>query len=487
MKNPKQPHKKQQTTKIEKNVKSSQVTVSVPTSGINWKTFSIKLCLLFVIILAVIVFTDIKGYFTADQTDNHVNSKWKSFYKFTKTKNVDIIFIGNSHVITGVEPYIMSVATGCNCFILGNAGTDIADAWFHLGEALKLTKPKLIILETYCIGNSQKVTNNDIAQIKSFEAHNDVIYKLQTMPELFYSDSWVKAWSPSIRNHTFLLTDMNRIKYNIKNPNPPQSDKLDLGRFSRFTSGLEDSIIAKYDSLGAPVKGSEYKISDHSRKYLKKIMNLCEKNNVRVLFLTIPMYYRHIDNYSEWKETLGEELQKYSYTQWLDLQQPYDSLSYTKDAFENTYTANQHLTFFGMSVTSYKIAKFLFENNYTLPDRTKEASWITDFNNQDHFVFNQQSIPETGYKTIAKDQTIEGLHIKELLVKELSNSNRVVLKVDNNENLKSTITVQFLIEYHNTIHSIPIQMHTFVEINPPQHKVYFAELKKDVRLIGFNQ
>ncbi|MDR1198657.1 MAG: hypothetical protein LBK94_06550 [Prevotellaceae bacterium] len=462
--------------------------IAVSKKPFKWRKFSVKVLLLFIIIISVVIFTDSKGYFTADQSNNHINRKWKSFYNFTKTKEVDILLLGNSHIITGIDPFTLSVATSCNGFILGNAGTSIADAWFHLGEALKHTNPKTVVLETYCIGNTEKIKNDDISQIQSFEAQSDVFYKLKTMPGLLYSDSWIKAWSPSIRNHSFLLKDMNRIKYNIKNPNPSQPERLDLGRFARFPSGLEDSTIAKYDRLGAPVKGGEYKVSDHSRKYLKKIMALCKAKNIPVVFLTVPMYYKHIDSYPQWKATLNEELQKYPEAQWLDLQLPYDSLSYTKEAFENTYDKNQHLSNTGMYITAYKLADFLFQNNYSLPDRSKENVWIADFKSQYQFVYNQDAVAGmAGCTSVLKDKYIGNLHIKELLEIQGDKTKTAVLKIENNQELLSSIAVTLLLQQNNNVFNRSITMYSYSSVNPPLHKVYFVNLPNDVKVLGIKE
>jgi hypothetical protein len=159
----------------------------------SWWKFSAKILLLFLIILSVVIFTDKKGYFTADQSNNHIRKKWAFFYDYTKTKEVDVIILGNSHVITGVDPFVLSDATSSTCFILGNSGTGIIDAWFQLGEALKHTQPKLVVLETYCIGNGKKPKGEAIPYLQSFDAQKDVFYKLRCMPQLFYSDSWIEA------------------------------------------------------------------------------------------------------------------------------------------------------------------------------------------------------------------------------------------------------------------------------------------------------
>ena len=474
--------------KKQKHIKQTQ-TVSKPTieqKPFSWRRFSVKTLMLFIIVFSVIIFTDGKGYFTADQSNNHIGRKWASFRDYTKTKEVDVILLGNSHVITGVDPFVLSDATSSTCFVLGNAGTSIIDAWFQLGEALKHTQPKLVVLETYCISNGQKPEGEATPYFQSFDAQNALFYKLKCMPKLFYSDSWMAAWSPTIRNHSFLLTDMDRIKYNVKNPKELKSTKLDLGRFSRFASGLQDSTLLKYDSFGSPIKGEEYRISPFTKKYLREIMEMCKARNIEVLFLTVPMYYKHIKDYDLWKTTLNEELNKYPEAKWLDLQASYDTLIYTPDMFENTYEANQHLSNLGMTVTAYKLAEFI-RNNYPdlLPDRSKDAKWINDFKATDHFAYNQYiAAGMTDFSSIVKDKQVGNFYIKEFARQDNKDSEHLILKVKNRDNLPNNLTVQCLVTMQGTNLIAPLQMVSVKEIFPPQHKVYIANIRKDVTING---
>ncbi|MBW7867379.1 MAG: hypothetical protein H3C31_03525 [Brumimicrobium sp.] len=450
----------------------------------SWWKFSIKIILLFLAVLLVVIYTDKKGYFTADQKNNHIKRKWASFYDYTQKKEVDVIILGNSHIITGVDPFVLSDATSSTCYILGNSGTGIIDAWFQLGEALKHTHPKLVILETYCINNEEKFGGNITPYLQSFDAQNDVLYKLKRMPQLFNSDSWVSAWSPSIRNHSFLLTDTERINYNIKNPKEHKSKKLDLGRFARFGFGLQDSTLAKYDSIGAPANGKEFQISAFSKKYLKEIMEICEAKGIPLLFLTIPMYYKHVAHYDSWKATLNEELKKYPNSKWFDLQMPYDTLLYTPSMFENTYKENQHLSNLGMMVTAYKLAGYIDENYPNLlPDRSKDQKWINDFKTSTHFVYNQNIADGMkGFTSIIKDKQIGDFHIRELAMQVNKESDRVILKIDKHENLRDTLTVQYSITMQGNDFITPIKMYKMKGIFPPKHEVYFIDVRKDVKI-----
>jgi len=472
--------------KKQKYIKQAQVAKSqeIKQKPFSWLKFSIKIFVLFFAVLSIVIFTDKKGYFTADQSNNHIRRKWASFYDYTKTKEVDVIILGNSHIITGVDPFVLSDATSSTCYILGNSGTGIIDAWFQLGKALKNNQPKLVILETYCINNLEKPKGEAIPYLQSFDAQKDVFYKIQSMPQLFYSDNWIAAWSPSIRNHSFLLTDTARIKYNIKNPKEPKPTKLDLGRFARFGYGLQDSTLMKYDSIGAPVKGEEYQISDFTKRYLKKIMEMCEAREIPVLFITVPMYYKHVSGYDVWKSTLYEELKTYPKSKWFDLQMPYDTLIYTPDMFEDTYEKNQHLSNLGMMVTAYKLAEYINDNYPNLlPDRSKDSKWINDFKNTDHFAYNQ-NVTEgmTGFTSIIKDKQIGNFHVIELVLQENKESNRLILKIAKQDILPQKLTVQYNLTMQGSNFIAPLQMFSIKEIFPPRHKVYVADIKKEVKI-----
>ncbi len=455
-------------------------------NSFSWNSFLIKVLIFCAIIISVVLYTDSKGYFNADQKNNHIRKKWSSFYDYTQQKQVDVVILGNSHVLTGIDPFVLSDATSSVCFMLGNSGTNIMDAWFQLGGVLKQTKPKLVVLETYCINNTNSPKDEEIIPyLQSFDAQSDFTHKIQCMPHLFQSDYWIGAWSTTIRNHSFLLTDTARIKFNIKNQDEIQSKKLNLGRFARFGFGLQDSTLAKYAKLGAPVKGNEYRISEFSKKYLRKIMDLCQKENIPVLFLTVPMYHKHVSNYAAWKQTLSQELKKYTKAKWLDLQAHYDSVLYTPEMFENTYAENQHLSNAGMTASAYKLAQYIF-GNYPklLPDRSQDKKWIDDFSTTDHFIYNQPvPVGMPGFLSIIKNKQIDKFCIKELAIIQIQKTNRLILKVNKKPNLPEKITVECKFTSMGKEMIAPLNMVKPKELFSPNYVVYIADLKPNIKII----
>jgi hypothetical protein len=319
-----------------------------------------KTLFLFSIIAIPVIYTDQKGYFFAEHYFRHVHAKMNAFYKVSSEKNVDVIILGNSHACTSINPILLSEITGNYCFILGNPGTGIPDSWFQLGEGLKHTKPKLVIIETYCINEEDKYTKKAVTQIQTLESNRDFWYKLKSTPELLPVKNWLEAWSQTIRNHHIIFKEPHKLVSNIQSKRKPQIDE-NRGMRPVLRLSLQDSILQKYETEGPPVDGEKKVITNYSKKYLSKTVEMCKSRGIPILFVTAPMYFKHVKNYTAWEKTLSDELQKYQ-ENWLNLQNPYDTAAYTPNMFENTYDPNQHISVDGMAVTTKKIADYLKAN-----------------------------------------------------------------------------------------------------------------------------
>lgn len=449
-----------------------------------WVKLAFKLLFLFLAVLTVILITDGKEYFVGDQSNNHSGRKWHAFYEFAekKSKNVDVVVLGNSHASAGVEPYILSENTGSYCFILNTPGAGSVDLYYNLVEVLKYCKPKLVIVETSClIGNG---IGKEWASIQSIESKKGFCNRLSLIPYYLSSDDWVKAVSPTIRNHSFLLTDTARIAYNVKNvgknKNPQKSD-FEIGRFSHGNDGMTDSVYNLYKKNPGPLKRSSCYIADQTRKYVHKLYELCQENGIELMFLTVPMHPLAYEDYSYLKKVNQEFIHEFPKAKWLDLQQNCDTTIYTRAAFNNEYGGWQHNTYQGMVLNTYQLCDFIYKNYASkLPNRTSDRSWIEDFSKDGNFIYNQP-IADTmkNCQIIAKNVDINGLHIRECFIKKETNNNTLILKIDNTTALPDKLAV--IIKLPESSQLARIDMTTTPTINPPQYKVYMIGLIKEVQ------
>lgn len=440
--------------------------------------FFLKLGLFICIVSIAIVYSDQKGYFNPDLRNNHTIKKWDTFYKFSKRNNVDVLLMGNSHLYTGINPKNLSVTLGCNAFILASPGTKISDTYWGLKEALLECSPSVVVIETYGIDyfNQYNLSAGNLSdQFKSFSARKNFGTKIQSIPYLFKPDNYLLACSNTLRNHNFIFDNYDQIDQNInlikernKKRANTKKEELYLGRYVRFTSGIQDSVLQLYSKKGAPVEGESYSYSEDAEYYVDKIVDLCEKNDIGLVFLTLPMFEKHIDKYEVWQSRLSELLDKSKKSSWLNMQDSnsYSSIGFNKQSFENTYSSNQHMTYAGSLLATYSLAGYLRDSvQFDLPDRTSDSQWHTIFYGQEGY-FEHYS-PREGdekRKVIVKNKKIRNVVLSELVVINNEKYKSILLKIpkSNSLNTEPRSRIRLLLDF--TVNNK--QQRSYIELRP---------------------
>ena len=324
--------------------------------------FVLEALVAFALVLAALYLCDSKRVFASDELNNHTRKKWHFLYQYAKDKKpVDMLIIGNSHAYTGILPEIVQRQLGMRCFILAAPGVTMDECSYMLEEALQITSPKVVVLETYPInGYVQKELDGQMLsdQYASFENRRDPGIKWKSSWKLFSLDNMPMAWSPTLRNHDILFDNVKLLKHNLKNPEPPRFNPKEeyLGRYARFKKGLTLETLKKYGFEGAPVDGSSIKPGPDATKATQRMVEMCREKGIPVMFLTIPMYHEHVSGAEEWHENLRPLIGR---TPWLDLQLPGFDSGFGPECFEDTYNENQHLTIEGAKRTTLLLSSYI--------------------------------------------------------------------------------------------------------------------------------
>lgn len=437
------------------------------------------------IIIGIIFFSDKNGFFNPDYSNDHTRRKWNAYYEFTKKQPVDVLLIGNSHLYTGLSPENLSTALKASCFILASPGTTLTDTYFALKEAISVCKPKIAVIETFTMNDYDSYKLKEAAlsdQFKSFSARKNFGQKLISTPLLFTSDNYLPAWSNTIRNHSFIFNDTVQLNKNLKlmKYKEPPIEGLYLGRYIRFTSGLEDSTLVKYNRPGfVAYDYSKNQPSAEAKNYLHKTIELCKENNVKLVFLTLPMYFKHVHNYAEYKKELISEINNPE-QYWLDLQQPYDTAAFTPECFENTVSGNQHMTYFGSRVAAYLLADYIKkELPTTLPDRSLEIGWKQLFYACDGYFENNPPENDGVSKILMKNTTLpNGYTANELIIVPSQGGKKLILKIGKNDissllGKTANLTVQADFNNEKVVFDIPLKC--TLGYNPEKYYVFASD------------
>lgn len=317
----------------------------------------------FALVVAAVYLCDSRRVFAADESNNHIDKKWHYLYQYAKQKKpVDFLVVGNSHAYTGIVPELFQQSKlGVRCFILAAPGVSMDECSYMLEEALKITSPKLVILETYPINGyvQKELEGQQLSdQFASFASRRDKRLKVKSCGKLFSPENIPMAWSATLRNHDILFDLPKLLKYNLKNPQGPRYDPDEeyLGRYIRFKTGLTQETLDKYRLNGAPVDGSAIKPGPDAEKATRRMVAMCKEKGIRVMFLTIPMYHEHVKGAEAWHNNLQPLIGD---TPWLDLQMPGFNDYFTPDCFEDTYDENQHQSGKGAVLTTDMLIKFI--------------------------------------------------------------------------------------------------------------------------------
>lgn len=459
----------------------------------------IRLFIISLLIASLIAYSDYKGYFNPDQANDHTKKKWDTFYAMNEEgKQIDIMLFGNSHLYTGINPKNLSLALESTAFIFASPGTNTVDNYFALLEAVKTHKPSLVIIETYGLNESvpHDLEKGPLSnQIVSFSARKDFWTKLYSTPTLFAPKNYLYAWSTTLRNHDYIFTNKEQLKKNkqlIANKQMKQAltKGLYLGRYVRFTSGIEQDVLEQYATNGAPVDGSAFKASDQNALYAAKIKTFCEEENIPLLFLTLPMYEKHISEYEYWDKALGDILEV-GYGDWINMQTMPHYKGFDLFAFENTYKESQHMTYNGSILASCKLASYIKDSmRLDLPNKRQDVNWHQMFYGGEGYFenFNPATNDENNY-VVASKRRLQNANLNSLLSLTTNNGGyrKLLAKLDKSsltqfsslENLSLELIVQYQIGSEMKSAKLSLQNESMYNYG---NEVLFSTIMSNVKL-----
>ena len=82
--------------------------------------------------------------------------KWKNGYEkssdfFEQKEDFDVLFMGSSHMMNAVFPMDLWNDYGFVSYNMANGGEQTGGTYYNMLLALKHTKPKLIVLDTFTL------------------------------------------------------------------------------------------------------------------------------------------------------------------------------------------------------------------------------------------------------------------------------------------------------------------------------------------------
>lgn len=360
---------------------------------------AICFCLLF-----VILFVFLSGAFIprTGTTEDGMESRISKAYRGEPRDSIDTVFIGNSDIYRAISPVDLFHQTGITSAIAGRPNKQLSEVPGDIRDILRYQNPKTIVLETDCMFSGtnpgfkkgispleaeaakvdvagqapSKATNADVADQAPSKATNapqqNIFDKCKALlqegdsaflaalnykfPLVKYHDNW-----KHLKLTTFLQP---RGKYHFSNKGMAYANTVKAYPFGN-----------EYMQLSG---GKHAMLSEEKLDQFQKIYDLCDRNGIRLVLLTVPSANTWNRGKSDTVKQLAKkyDLTYYDYNR--QLPAGFDWATDSKDG-------GNHLNYAGASAVTKDLAKKLTDDltmNPTSLTKEQKQQWKKDY---EHF------------------------------------------------------------------------------------------------------
>lgn len=292
-------------------------------------------------------------------------------FKNERENSLDILLLGPSTMATGVSPMTLWNEYGIASFNLAMGGQSIPINYYNLKIALETQDPQLVVMDIGYIFQSNKVASQPVRFRQFLDNTAFSVVKLQAVMDIVDRGEWT--------SHIFSI-----FFYHERWKGIGESDFEAVVSYDKGSGGSANigtlknnlTVLDKTDTTDI----DKYQISV---KYLLKIINLCQENDIKILFVNLPSYATGKTNHGD-----GEELQRiwnafyyFAEEQGVDYINCLHELDTIGIDFSTDFFDWRHLNLSGKQ----KVTKFLGEyitENYDIPDHRGDADyaqWNKDY------------------------------------------------------------------------------------------------------------
>ncbi len=373
---------------------------------------AICFCLLF-----VILFVFLSGAFIprTGTTEDGMESRISKAYRGEPRDSIDTVFIGNSDIYRAISPVDLFHQTGITSAIAGRPNKQLSEVPGDIRDILRYQNPKTIVLETDCMFSGtnpgfkkgispleaeaakvdvagqapSKATNADVADQAPSKATNaDVAAqapsKATNTPQ---QNIFAKCKALLQEGDSAFLAALNYKFPLVKYHDNWKHLKLTTFLQPRGKYHFSNKGMAYANTVKAYPFGNEYMqlsggkhamLSEEKLDQFQKIYDLCDRNGIRLVLLTVPSANTWNKGKSDTVKQLAKkyDLTYYDYNR--QLPAGFDWATDSKDG-------GNHLNYAGASAVTKDLAKKLTDDLTMSPTSlTKEQKqqWKKDY---EHF------------------------------------------------------------------------------------------------------
>lgn len=277
--------------------------------------------------------------------------KRKGFYEIEQ--DIDVLFLGTSLVIYGVFPMELWEDYGIAAYNFAGHAELLPVNYWVLENALKYTKPKLVIVDVYTIDYETKVYEADMSFVHS---------SLDSMPLSVTKINAVNDLIPNDYSKSEYLFD-----FELYHSRWEELEAKDFNYNMNVSNGASYNINVRPQASPVLIGGLEYSEVDNvSVEYLEKIINLCKKNDIECLLINIP-FWNKLQRQTNYARCVANDNE----VEFYNIMQTEECVFNYKTDFADGAHMNPSG---GMKLTHY-LGEYI-KNNYDIPDRRTDSDYL---------------------------------------------------------------------------------------------------------------
>ncbi len=327
----------------------------------------------FIFILCLIPMTMIIGKkYSSASTENIINGfnkkRFEDFYSLPKN-SLDMVFLGSSHSYCTFDPEIFDNKLNTNSFQLGMPLQHPDSTYYTLKEVLNYQKPKIVVMEVYW-----DLLKNDfeLNQVKTlFQVLNNETLKDEYIKEDFplsekikYNVNVLKYQADYFAYKGNEYNNKIKNKFNVKDKETKKQIGTEEYRSKGYVYSDYKMLQDEYNKTNQfkNLDGKNFEFSENQKYFLQKIINLCKKNNIELIFVTAPIAnvsMDYIKNYNLIHDKVANFAKKHNIF-YID----YNIINKQENLLTNdNFRDDAHLNHSGVEIISNHFINILKENN----------------------------------------------------------------------------------------------------------------------------
>lgn len=269
-----------------------------------------------IFLLLLVCINKILIFILVDDADSQFRFSMHEFYN---QENIDVLFLGSSHVFCGVDPAVLEEEWGKDVYLAATSVQKPDVSYYLLNEAVKQYDLETVYLDMYYWqyrDNPKERTQYQMDYIYCVTDYmkfswDKVKFLLDASGVEFYLDSFFVPARYGDR-----ILDAEYVEQVIKSKRsaeyqnyecPEELSQTYYKGFIHSWGALENGSLIYMSGSAAVEPIREEPISEYSLKYLNKIIRLCKENDIELVLFATPMTDYHtavIGNYDTYLQTV---------------------------------------------------------------------------------------------------------------------------------------------------------------------------------------